>query len=118
MISCFTDVNVVQTVCLPPGELGGSLGPDQYKVTILAALPHILTQLAPSPPHGSSQQQVSRVSPLQFNYSTGGVNYETLGPDEVRSLLTTVSLEAAERVVRVEDGGGGDDVLSFCSNAG
>ncbi|XP_075894589.1 ataxin-7-like protein 3 isoform X2 [Nelusetta ayraudi] len=36
------------------GELGGSLGSEQYK----------------------------------FNYSTG-INYETLGPDEVRSLLTT-----------------------------
>lgn len=27
---------------------------------------------------------------LQYNYNTG-INYETLGPDELRSLLTTVS---------------------------
>lgn len=36
------------------------------------------------------------VSSLQFNYSTG-INYETLGPDEVRSLLTTVSSRFSKR---------------------
>lgn len=70
------------------GDFGSSVGSDVYKVTEI-------------PSQQSKRARARALNPpcvcFQYNYNSG-ISYETLGPDEVRSLLTTVSRRAGAAV--------------------
>lgn len=76
----------------PPGEIGGSISSEPYKVI---NPPFVLVvwklKLSPLVLYSAKYWLCFLVCvSFQYNYNTG-ISYETLGPDEVRSLLTTVS---------------------------
>lgn len=74
------------------GELSNSVNADPYKVTRVNFPQYTFTIILCTALFNGVLMPglVLCLLSLQYNYNSG-INYETLGPDELRSLLTTVS---------------------------